>query len=145
MEMMLADERRSVRRDVEVECQVVRAQGGEVLAERAVDLSIDGMLVLSSAACVLGESMLATFRLPGTASWLTVPARVARVIAGRRHNDPGRAIALEFEVLDVEVQRSLRAALEMLPEPPPGRARRVDYAATAGLIALDEEAVLQSL
>jgi len=144
MEMMLADERRSVRRDVEVECQVVRAQGGEVLAERAVDLSIDGMLVLSSAACLLGESMLATFRLPGTPSWVTLPARVARVIAGRRHNDPGRAIALEFEVLDVEVQRSLRAALEMLPEPPPGRARRVDYAATAGLIALDEEAILQS-
>ena len=138
MEMMLADERRSVRRDVEVECQVVRAQGGEVLAERAVDLSIDGMLVLSSAACILGESMLATFCLPGTAQWVTVPARVARVIAGRRHNDPGRAIALEFEVLDLEFQRVLRAAIEILPEPPPGRPRRVDYASTAGLIALDE-------
>ncbi|MCK6587991.1 MAG: PilZ domain-containing protein [Polyangiaceae bacterium] len=138
MEMMLADERRSVRRDVEVECQVVRAQGGEVLAERAVDLSTDGMLVLSQAACVLGESMLATFCVPGTAQWMTVPARVARVIAGRRHNDPGRAVALEFEVLDIEVQRTIRAALEILPEPPPARPRRVDYAGTAGLIALDD-------
>lgn len=139
MEMMLSDERKAVRHDVEVECQVVRAHGGEVLAERAVDLSTDGMLVLSGAACVLGESMLATFCVPGTAQWVTVPARVSRVIAGRRHNDPGRAIALEFEVLDNELQRQLRTALEDFPEPPPGRSRRVDYAATAGLIALDEE------
>lgn len=138
MEMMLADERRSVRRDVEVECQVVRAHGGEVLAERAVDLSTDGMLVLSSAACVLGESMLATFCVPGTGQWVTVPGRVVRVIAGRRHNDPGRAIALEFDVLNIEIQRLLRAALEVLPESPPARTRRVDYAATAGLIALDD-------
>jgi hypothetical protein len=111
------------------------------LAERAVDLSTDGMLVLSSAACLVGESMLATFCVPGTTHWVTVPARVARVIAGRRHNDPGPAIALEFEVIDGEIQRVLRAALEILPEAPPGRPRRVDYAATAGLIALDEEAI----
>lgn len=138
MDMMLADDRRAVRRSVVVECQVVRTPGGEVLGELGLDLSTDGMLVLSGAPCDVGESMYVTFRVPGTDWWIMAPARVTRVVEGRRLNDPGKAMALVFEGLDAETQQGLRVALDGLPETRSTRSPRIDYAATAGLISLDE-------
>jgi hypothetical protein len=138
MEMLLADDRRSIRRSVVAPCQVIRRPGDESLGDLAIDLSTDGMLVLSNAPCLVGETMLVSFQVPGTERWIETTARVARVAEGRRHNDLGRAIGLLFEPLDVESHRLLRVALEGLPETGPARPARPDYAATAGLIALDE-------
>jgi hypothetical protein len=136
MEMLLASERGAARRSIRVECQVVRERDFKLLGESAVDLSTDGMLVLSQAPVLTGDEVIVTFRVPGTDVWIDTGARVARVIHGRRNRDPGRAIGLQFDPLDHEAHLRLRWALRRIPPTFPGRAVRIDYAATASLIAL---------
>lgn len=140
MEMQLAGDRRSDRRSVEVVCHVVRVPGLEVLSERVIELSTHGMLVLSDVPCAIGDTVLVTFDVPGTEGErsITTSARVARIVEGRRFDDPGRAVGIAFEGLDSASERILRGALEGLPEAAAKRPSRVDYAATATLIALGE-------
>jgi len=136
MEMLLATERGAARRSVRVECQVVHERDFKLLGTTAVDLSTDGMLVLSQARVLTGDEVLVSLRVPGTDVWIDTGAEVARVVHGRRHGDPGRALGLRFHRLDLENHLRLRWALRRIPPTFPSRAVRIDYAATAGLIAL---------
>ncbi|WP_437548603.1 PilZ domain-containing protein [Sorangium sp. So ce367] len=136
MEMLLASERRATRRAAIVECQAVRERGFRLLGTRAIDLSIDGMLVLTSARPLTGEPVIVSFRIPDTSVWIDATATIARTLHGRRLGDPGRAVGLRFDPLDRASSRRLRAALEHFPPTYPYRAQRVDYAATAAMIAL---------
>jgi c-di-GMP-binding flagellar brake protein YcgR len=136
MEMLLACDRGSSRRAVRVHCQVVREHDFKLLGETAVDLSTEGMLLLSEAPVRTGEEVVVTFRVPGTDRWIDACATVARVVHGRRHGDPGRAIGLRFDGLDSADKRTLRWALRRIPPTFPSRSVRIDYAATASLIAL---------
>jgi hypothetical protein len=136
MEMLTVSDRRVGRRAVFVECQVVREDKFKLLGDRAIDLSTDGMLVLSSAHVLKGQEVLVSLRVPGTGRWLDVAATVARVVRGRRHGDRGRALGLRFEPLDTASSRMLRWALRRVPPTLPVRPPRIDYAATASLIAL---------
>jgi hypothetical protein len=136
MEMLMSSERRSVRRSVFVDCQVVRERDFVLLGERAVDLSQDGMLVLSERAVRLGEELIVTFRVPGTRLWVDTLAYAVRTVAGRRRGDRGPAIGLMFAPLSGEDNLLVRTSLERFPPIFPARAARVDYAATAALIAL---------
>lgn len=136
MEMQLASERRALRRTVAFECQVVRESGFELLGRRGVDLSTDGMLLPTEAPAVLGEELIVSLEVPGTGRWIDTLATVARLVRGDRHNDRGRAIALVFDPLDAEESRLLRWALRRFPPTFPARPVRVDYVATAALIAL---------
>ncbi len=135
MEMLLASDRRSVRRSVFVDCQVVRERGFELLGERAVNLSPDGMLLLCDRPARLGEVLIVTFRVPGTHRWIDTYGSVVRVVSGRRKNDRGPAIGLSFEPLASDEHRLLRAALERFPPTFPARPSRIDYVATAALIS----------
>jgi hypothetical protein len=136
MDMLLASERRALRRAVTFECQVVRESGFELLGQRGIDLSTDGMLLSSRAPAVLGEEVIVTFRVPGTARWIDTLATVARVARGSRRNDGGRAIGLVFDPLGSDDNRLLRWALRRFPPTFPARPMRIDYVATAALIAL---------
>jgi hypothetical protein len=136
MEMLLACDRGSSRRAVRVDCQVVREHDFTLLGETGVDLSTQGMLVLSTAAVRIGDEVVVTLRVPGTDRWVDACATVARVVRGRRRGDAGRAIGLRFAPLSSADGRTLRWALRRIPPTFPARAVRIDYAATAGLIAL---------
>lgn len=136
MEMLLASERRASRRAVNVECQVVREEGFTLVGTRGVDLSPEGMLVSTRARVEVGEELLVSFRVPGTLRWIDTMARVARVVRGDRKNDRGRALGLAFAPLHKRQSRLVRDSLSCFPPPFPARALRVDYAATAALIAL---------
>jgi len=136
MEMLLVNDRAVGRRAVLVECQVVRERGFALLGERAVDLSTDGMLLLSIAPVLTGEEVFVTLRVPGTDFWIDTIATVARIVHGRRPCDPGRAVGLRFDRLDTETHMLLRTVLRRFPPTVPVRAPRIDYAATACLIAL---------
>lgn len=136
MQMLLANERGSSRRAVRVQCQVVRERDFKLLGESAVDLSTDGMLLVSDVPVLTGDEVLVSFRVPGTDVWIDTGARVARTIHGRRHGDPGRALGLQFDPLDLEAHLRLRWALRRIPPTFPSRAVRIDYAATASFIAL---------
>lgn len=136
MEMLLHGDRRAMRRSVLVDCQVVRERGFELLGERAVDLSMHGMLLHSGRNAEVGEELIVTFRVPGTRLWIDTFATAVRVVRGRRWGDRGPGVGLAFGVLTSDEERLLRTAL--LPFPPilPARPARVDYAATAAFIAL---------
>jgi hypothetical protein len=140
MEMQLASERRASRRAVDVACQVVRERGFVLLGERGTDLSPEGMLVPCAArmtrAVTAGEEVIVTFRVPGTERWIDTLATVARVVRGHRRGDGGPAIGLRFAPLSAEDNRLVRWALRRYPPTFPARAMRIDYVATAALIAL---------
>jgi hypothetical protein len=136
MEMQLASERRGSRRAAVVECQVVRERGFQLVGIRAVDLSPEGMLLSTPVRAVPGEELIVAFRIPGTQRWVDTLATVARVVRGRRYGDGGPALGLAFAPLDPEDHRLLRWALRRHPPTFPSRAMRVDYAATAALVAL---------
>jgi hypothetical protein len=136
MEMLISSDRRAVRRSVFVDCQVVRERDFVLLGERAVDLSTDGMLLLSARAVRIGEPVIVTFRAPGTKCWVDTMATVMRTVAGRRPGDRGPAIGLAFDRLAAEDHLLVRGCLERFPPIFPARPPRIDYAATAALIAL---------
>lgn len=136
MEMLLVGERRATRRSVLIDCQVVREDGFTLLGERAVDLSLNGMLLCSSRRAVVGEEVIVTFRVPGTRAWIDTLATVVRVVHGRRPGDRGPALGLAFDALSSDDERLLRSALRVFPPTLPSRRPRIDYAATAALIAL---------
>ena len=136
MEMLAVGDRRAIRRSVLVDCQVVRERGFTLLGERAMDLSLHGMLLWSNRSAELGEELIATFRVPGTRVWIDTLATVVRVVHGRRPGDRGPALGLAFEPLSSDEQRLLRGALTPFPPTLPARPLRVDYAATAAFIAL---------
>ncbi len=136
MEMLLATDRRALRRAVSFECQVVREHDFVLLGHRGVDLSTDGMLVESDAQAVLGEEVIVTFRVPGTTRWVDTLASVARVVRGGRRADRGRALGLVFDPLSSDDNLAIRCALRRHPPTFPSRSMRIDYVATAALIAL---------
>jgi hypothetical protein len=116
----------------------VRERDCRVVARRGMDLSSKGMLVRSEARVLTGEPVFVAFRVTvgATVYAFDVQATVARVVHGRRPGDAGHCLGLEFEGLDGEAERLLRAALQRVPPPLPMREPRIDYAASVHLAAL---------
>jgi hypothetical protein len=129
-----AMERRTVRRAVATDCQVVTDTPFELIGERAIDLSRDGMLVVSDASPALGEELIVSFRVPGTRLWLDAEAEVARVLRGRRALDRARAVGLRFTRMDTLTRAVLDGSLVGRPPPVPARRARRDYARTVQMI-----------
>jgi c-di-GMP-binding flagellar brake protein YcgR len=124
------NDRREVRRSVKLTCQVVREKDFTLVSDQAVDLSPDGMLVLSERDLAVGENVFVTFRATSLGLWFDTEARVARVVGGRRRGDRGRAIGLSFSTLDRVKRLILRGHLRRVPPPVPRRAQRIDWTAT---------------
>ncbi len=128
-------QRTSMRRSVRVECQVVREHDFKRVGNRAIDLSPDGMLLLSDARVLTGEDLVISFRAPSTRVWLDCTATVARVVHGRRPGDWGTCLGISFESMDRATRALLTRELRGLPPPLPARTVRIDYAATVRRVA----------
>ncbi|MBK6691111.1 MAG: PilZ domain-containing protein [Myxococcales bacterium] len=126
--MVPMEQRRAARRSVVVECQVVRERDFRLVGESTLDLSPEGMLVLTNDRVLTGEDLLVSFRTPILGTWFDAEARVARVVHGRRPGDFGRALGLRFKRLDRIAKSLLEASLSTYRPSPPSRAPRVDYA-----------------
>jgi hypothetical protein len=87
---------RAFRRQVLLDCQVVRERDFRLVSSLAFDLSTDGALVLTGDRVLTGEPLLVSFRPPNGGAWLDLEATVARVIHGRRDGDRGRCLGLSF-------------------------------------------------
>ncbi len=135
MEFVLASQRKSTRRAVRVDCQVIREKDFKLLGQSALNISADGLLLKSRFRAQKGEALLISFRVPGTNQWIDTEATVARFESS---DSPRKAhtIGVAFESLDSESKRLLRAKISRFPPTLPTRPRRIDYAATAQLIAL---------
>lgn len=136
MEMLLMSERRGVRRSVDLECQISRGASGELLVERVLDVSSFGMLLRSRGVLEVGEQLQLSFSLPGTELCVKTGGRVVRV--GPAHSEGLFDIGIAFDSLDAETSRCLRSVLCALPEKLSSHPPRIDYAATASLIAFED-------
>jgi hypothetical protein len=128
--LVAATERRSVRRHVRLECEVVRERGFRLLGRHAVDLSTSGMRIAAMDHALTGEPVVLAFRAPGSETWVDAEGLVARVVHGRRDFDFGPSIAIAFRELPDQLRGILRKQLLKCPPTQPKRALRVDYAAS---------------
>jgi hypothetical protein len=124
------NDRREVRRAVGLTCQVVRERDFRLVADQAIDLSPDGMLVSSEHDMAVGESLIVSFKATPLGLWFDTEASVARIIKGRRPGDRGPAIGLTFSTLDRVKRLILRGHLRRVPPPLPRRTQRIDWTAT---------------
>jgi hypothetical protein len=133
-----ASQRRAVRRAIRVDCQVVREHDFKLLGDWALDLSPDGMLVVTRDVVLTGEEVIVSFPIPRTRIIVDAAATVARVVHGRRPTDRHRrALGIAFDSIAPEHRRLLRASLRDIPPPLPTRKRRIDYAASIHFAALE--------
>lgn len=133
--LVAAAERRSVRRFVRLECEVVRERGFRLLGKHAVDMSTSGMRIAAMDHALTGEPVVLTFRAPDSDTWIDAEGHVARVVHGRRNFDFGPSIAIEFRGLSEQLRGVLRKQLLKCPPTMPKRDLRVDYAASVRRIA----------
>lgn len=130
-------QRRTIRRTVRLDCEVVRERDFKLIGRRAVDLSPDGMLVLADGRVLTGEDVIVSFRAPMTRLWFDCQATVARVVHGRRPGDWGACLGLSFHGIDDLSRVILHADLRGLPPPIPARLPRIDYAETVRRLSLE--------
>jgi c-di-GMP-binding flagellar brake protein YcgR len=124
------NDRREIRRALPLRCQVVRERDFSIIAEAAVDVSPDGMCVLTDADLEAGENVFVSFQATELELWFDAEAEVARVIRGRRPGDRGRAAGLRFSTMSRVKRFILRNHLRRIPPPIPRRAQRIDWSAT---------------
>ena len=104
---MIARESRrsSLRREVVLPCQAVREHDFKLIADRTLDISVEGLLLPLRTKVLTGESLIVSFQIPGL--WIDAEATVARVVHGRRPGDDGLAVGVLFD----HISPSARAAL----------------------------------
>lgn len=113
-------QRRSIRHSVRLPCQVVRERDFQLIADRIVNLSTDGLLVSPADPALTGERLIVSFQIPHSGQWIDAEAIVARVIHGRRPGEYTRALALELESVEDIAHMVLGRALRRCPPTPPG-------------------------
>ncbi|MFO0670376.1 MAG: PilZ domain-containing protein [Polyangiaceae bacterium] len=139
MQFASMQQRRAIRRAVEVPCTLFRARDFHVVGRRGLDLSTDGMLIGAFDDLYEGERVFVSFTLTQFSIPFRVEGQVARVIRGRREKDRMPAVGVSFENIDAVSRLILRGHLRRIPPVLPARARRIDYAATISRL-LDEAA-----
>jgi hypothetical protein len=117
--------RHEIRRSIRLGCRVRRIEDWRLLGDRAVDLSPQGMLVLSDERVDQGAGLVVSFQATELPIWFDTCATVTRIVQGRRPGDAGRALGVRFETLPAVSRLILRGFLRGLPstratrEPPP--------------------------
>ena len=117
--------RRSVRRAVDLQCDVVFPDRDEPVRCRARDLSVSGVWLTTPVLAEPGDRVVICFRPPNwPIIWnLTVFGRVARASKARRQDDRTSGMAIEFTDLTDAEREALAQGLKGLPPPKPPRTR----------------------
>jgi hypothetical protein len=129
------NQRNVIRRAYALPCRVVRETDFKLIGSCAVDVSQDGMMVLSDYDLWRGEDVFVSFQATELGIWFHAQAKVARVIEGRRPGDPGRALGLRFTKIDPIKRFILGSHLRRVPPPIPKRPQRIDWAASMRKLA----------
>jgi PilZ domain len=115
-------QRRAVRRAMRTTCQAVSSSEFELLGERALDLSPQGLLLACDVPAALGEQVVVSFLAPGREPiWLDAEAEIARIIYGYRLGDPGYCAGLRFTYFERSARGELLSRLAGCPPPVPQR------------------------
>src|SRR4051812_21221557 len=118
-----ARDRRTVRRQTRMPCEVVRERDFKLVARTMLDLSPEGMRVEAESNVLTGENLIVSFRMPGAYApsgsrgslWIDTEATVARVIHGRRYEDRERSLGVRFSPLKTLTRHALADALRAMP------------------------------
>lgn len=116
---MRASRRISTRRDVLLPCQAVRERDFTLIADRTLDISVDGLLLPVQEEILTGETLIISFAIPGM--WIDAEASVTRVVHGRRPGDDGLACGVLFDVISSSARAALAGYLHGKPPPLPRR------------------------
>ena len=86
-----ASRRISTRRGVTLPCQAVRERDFKLIADRTLDISVDGLLLpmADDEYVVSGDTLIVSFPIPGM--WIDAECTVTRIVHGRRPGDDGLA------------------------------------------------------
>lgn len=110
---------RMPRRLLRQRCQVVRERDFKLIADRVVDVSASGALVMPADPVLTGERVILSFQLPHSLYWVDAEALVTRVLHGRRPGEHTRGVALELDGMSGLSRFMLERALRHLPPAPP--------------------------
>jgi hypothetical protein len=124
--------RTEIRRGVYLGCRVRKLVSQALVGDRSIDLSPQGMLVLSDEWLEPGDELFVSFLTTDLPIWFDTRATVARIIEGRRPGDRGRALALRFQTLPAVSRLILRGHLRKIPPTLPQRPRPQDRRIGAG-------------
>ena len=120
--------RREMRHSVRLGCRVRRIEDWRLLGDRALDLSPQGMLVLSDEGVEEGTSLVVSFQATELPVWFDTCATVTRIVQGRRPSDSGRALGIQFDTLPAVSRLILRGFLRRLPTVRATREPPMDFA-----------------
>jgi hypothetical protein len=116
-----SNRRREMRRHARLGCRVRNLDTWSLVGDRTVDLSPQGMLLLSDERLQEGSELVVSFQATELPIWFDTLACVTRVVEGRRPGDPGRALGLRFQTLPAVSRLILRGHLRKLPLVPAQR------------------------
>jgi hypothetical protein len=109
----------AARRDVLLPCQAVRERDFKLIADRTLDISVDGLLLPVHEHILTGETLIVSFPIPGM--WIDAECTVTRVVHGRRPGDDGLAIGVLFDTIAPGARAALAGYLHGKPPPLPRR------------------------
>lgn len=114
-----ASRRISTRRGVTLPCQAVRESDFKLIADRTLDISVDGLLLPIQETIQTGEALIVSFPIAGM--WIDAECSVTRVVHGRRPEDDGLACGVLFDVISPSARAALAGFLHGKPPPLPRR------------------------
>jgi PilZ domain-containing protein len=120
-ERLSGNRRGEIRRSVYLGCRVRRMTGRGLVGDRSLDLSPQGMFVLSDEHLEAGTELFVSFQATDLPIWFDTRATVARLVAGRRLGDDGRGFGLRFRTLPAVSRIILRGHLRKAPRAAPQR------------------------
>jgi hypothetical protein len=107
--------RAEIRRITRLGCVVRRMDTWRLVGDRTLDLSPEGMLVLSDERLRSGTELVVSFQATELPIWFDTLATVSRTVEGRRPGDAGRALGVHFESLAAVSRLILRGYLRRHP------------------------------
>jgi hypothetical protein len=116
--------RRSFRRFVRIDCQVVREHDFRLVGDLALDLSTKGMLVRARTRVLTGEELLVAFRPPRCNRWIDSRATIASVVHGLLPGDAWLSFGIEFHGMEMEHEGLLFEQLRGMVAPDAARPPR---------------------
>lgn len=135
--------RRSSRREVVLPCQAVREHDFKLIADRTIDISVDGLLLPLRTHVLTGETLILSFAIPGM--WIDAEGVVARVVHGRRPEDDGLAVGVLFDRIAPSARAALAGYLHGRRTPLPRRGPLARVRRGADLPRLADELAMQTL
>lgn len=133
----------STRRGVTLPCQAVRERDFKLIADRTLDISVDGLLLPVEEHILTGETLILSFPIPGM--WIDAEATVTRVVHNRRPGDDGLACGVLFDVITPSARAALAGFLHGKPPPLPRRGPLARLRRGADSPQLADQSIMQHL